>query len=807
MTTARDRAGSGDLTHAPASTDGLDGTGASYPEGLAGFAAPAMPVAPTSPPREPDLLLSHAELLRRAEPRPDAADKLGGNPGYLTDRLRPGQLHGAILGSPWPHARILAIDTRAAEALPGVAAVVTAADIPGQRCYGLRVVDRPVLCDDHVRCIGDPVAAVAAETAELAAQALALIEVQYAPLPLVDDAEAALAPGATPLHPGGNLLHEARHVRGDAAAEAAACVHWAEAEYHSPVQMHAFLETEGGVAEPDGAGGFWVGFGGHNPERDRQVLAAMLAIDPARLRVLGTPVGGSFGGKDELTVQPIALLLAWKAGRAVRLHLKRPQSVDLGVKRHAMRMRLRSGCDAQGRLRCHEVQILADTGAYATHGPEVLDAAIEHAVGPYAWGAVALHGRLAYTNNGIAGAMRGFGAVQIQFALEGQIDRLARAGGWDAASFRARNLVAPDAPGPLGQVVAPFDGPQRALGVVARHPLWTGPRAWSDTADGGRWRRGVGLALIHRSDGFARGGPNASRMVLALAADGRIELRAGFTELGQNLLGTMHGLMRRCLGIGRDDARPVIGDSALTPDSGPVAASRATTLVHRALTEHAGPWRIALLDAAATHTGSDASRLRLGEGGVVDSLTGALVIRYATLATVIGDARPVYALELPPEQTPSEVDGAHYVFGACAALAQVAVDCWTGTLRVERLVIAAALGPVASAMGLLGQMEGGALIGQGLATTEALTLTAGRYQARNLDGYLIPTLADAPAIEVIAVVNLPEGDRVGPRGAGEISVNIVVPAIANAVAEAIGLPVTHLPIAPDTVLDFLEGKA
>ena len=751
---------------------------------------------------DPVDLLTHDALLRTAEPRPDADAKLRGDPGYLTDRLRPGQLHGAILGSPWPHARILAIDTRAAAALPGVAAVVTAADIPGQARYGLRVVDRPVLCHAVVRCVGDPVAAVAAETPELAQRALALIDVRYEALPLVDDAEAALAPGAAPLHPGGNLLHQGHHARGDAAAAAAACVHWVEAEYFSPMQMHAFLETEGGVVEPDGQGGFWIGFGGHNPERDRQVLAAMLALPPERLRVVGTPVGGSFGGKDELTVQPIALLLAWKAGRAVRLHLARPQSVDLGVKRHAMRVRMRSGCDDSGRLRCHTVDILADTGAYATHGPEVLDAAIEHAAGPYAWDALAVDGRLAYTNNGIAGAMRGFGAVQVQFALERQIDALARAGGWDPADFRRRNLLPPDAPGPLGQVVAPFDGPRQALAVAAAHPLWRGPRRGVDAA--GRWRWGVGLALIHRSDGFGRGGPNASRLVLALAADGRIELRAGFTELGQNLLGTMLCLMQRWLGCAAADARPVLGDSALTPDSGPVAASRATTLVHRALAEHAGPWRDAVLQAAAIQLNVDAATLRLGPGGVCDA-DGRLRLAYAALAAALGEARPVHTIDLPPEQTPSEVDAAHYVFGACAALARVAVDGWTGALRVEQLLLVPALGPVASPMGLLGQMEGGALIGQGLATTEDLSPRGGRYPARNLDGYLIPTLADAPRCEVVAVQDLPAGDRVGPRGAGEISVNIAVPAIANAVAEAIGLAATRLPIAPDTVLDHLEA--
>lgn len=746
-------------------------------------------------------VLTHADLLARSRPRPDAADKLHGNPGYLTDRIRPGQLHAAILGSPLPHARIAAIDTAKARAMPGVHAVVTAADIPGVTHYGLRHVDRPVFCADKVRCVADPIAAVAADTLEQARAAVAAIELTLEPLPLIDDAEAALQPGAEPVHERGNLLHSVRHRRGEAAEAAAACVHIVEQVYQSPRQMHVHLETEGGVAEPDGQGGLTLYFGCQNPERDRQVIAAMLGLPPERVRAIGTPVGGSYGAKDELTIQPIAALLAWKTGRAVRLHLTRPASADLGVKRHAMRIRMRSGCDAQGRLRLHEVDILADTGAYATHGPEVLDAAQEHAVGPYAWQAVAIDGRLAYTNNGIAGAFRGFGAVQVQFALEQQIDRLARAAGLDGVAFRRLNLAAPDAPGPLGQVVVPFDGPQRALEVIARHPLWTQPPA----ADDGRFRRGVGLALVHRSDGFGRGGPTAARMALALAADGRIELRASLTEMGQNLLDTMRLLAARHLGCAEDDVRPVIGDSARAPDTGAAAASRSTTLLHRALLEHGEAFTAQLRQRAATELGCEPGELQPGPRGLTDG-QGRLRLAYADLAARLGADLPQAEFDLPPEDTPSEIDGAHYVFGACAALAQVCIDTWTGSLRVEQLAIASALGPVVSPMGLLGQIEGGALMGQGLATTEALPMKDGRYLARNLDAYLVPTLLDAPRWDVTAIEDLPEGDPIGPRGAGEIGVNIATPAVANAVSAALGMPVHHLPIAPDDILDFLEAQ-
>jgi len=746
--------------------------------------------------------LGHADLLARIRPRPDAADKLRAQVRYPTDRYMSAQgdvaLHGAILGSPHPHARILAIDISAAAALPGVQAVVTAQDIPGRTHYGLRVIDRPILCADKVRCIGDPVAAVAADTLAIARAACALIRIEYAPLAVVEDPVAALLPEAEALHEGGNLLHAVQHGWGDLAQAMAAATHVVEDEYETPRQMHGYLETEGGIVEHDGAGGLTVHFACQHPARDAEVIADMLRLPAGKVRVIGTPIGGSYGGKDELTIQPIAALLAWKSGRAVRLQLSRPESVDLGVKRHPFRIHMRSGCDAQGRLLFHSVSLLADTGAYATHGPEILDAAQEHAVGPYAWPALAVEGRLAYTNNGIAGAFRGFGAVQTQFALERQISRLAKACGIDGLTFRQMNLTAPGALGPMGQVVAPFDGPQRVLDLLATHPLWLSraPR------DEGRYRHGIGLALVHRSDGFGRGGPNAAQIAIGLAADGAIEIRCGFTEMGQNLIDTVRVLGARLLGCAEGDLRAVLGDSARTPDSGSTAASRATAILWRGLGRHGHEWRKRLCALAAPQLGRTPDALLAAAGGIRDA-NGELLLSYASLANALGDALPELRISLEAEETPSEIAAAHYVFGACAALAEVRIDTWSGRAELTRMVIAAALGPVISPQGFLGQMEGGALMGAGMALTEHLPTAGGRYLARNLDGYLMPTVMDAPRFEIIAVQGLPEGDEIGPRGAGEIGVNIAAPAVAEAIAAALAMPVRRLPVLPDQILDHL----
>ncbi|THT98243.1 aldehyde oxidase [Lampropedia puyangensis] len=746
------------------------------------------------------LRLNDAPLDRR----PDSRAKLGGTPGYLSDRIATGQLRGLFLGSPLPHARIVHIDTTKARAIAGVHAVLTHADIPGEALYGLRKVDRPVLCSDKVRYVGDAVAAVAADDLATAYAALAAIEVHYEALPLVDDPEAALQTDLPPeawVHQGGNLLHQTHYQHGNLRAAEAQASHVVEHIYTTPRQLHAFLETEGGVAEPDGHGGLRLYFAGHNPARECQVIADMLGLARTQVHSVGTPVGGSYGGKDELTIQPIAALLAWKTQLPVRMHLSRTQSVDFGVKRHPMRIRMRTGCDAQGRLCFQYTDILADTGAYATHGPEVLDAALEHAPGPYRYCAVDLHARLAYTNNGVAGAFRGFGAVQVQFALEQQMDLLAEKVGIDAAAFRALNLTAPTDPGPLGQTVVPFDGPQRALDVARQHPLWQGPKRWHSGS--GRYLHGVGLALVHRSDGFGKGGPSHSRMVLALAADGMIELRCGFTELGQNLIGSMRNVCVRHLHCAATDVRPVLGDTRCTPDSGPVAASRATTLAWRAAAQASASWHQQLCAAAARVLACEPAQLKLGAGGLYREHTCA--ISYAQLAHALPvHALPSITVELHAEDPQCNAHDTHFVFGACAALAQVRVDCWNGMVQVEKMVMCSALGPVVSPQGMLGQMEGGAVMGMAMCTQEDLPCVQGRYTARNLDAYFIPTFADAPEMDVLAIQNLPEADPIGPRGAGEISVNFATPVVANALARALRHPVTHLPVLPNDVIAMLE---
>ena len=721
--------------------------------------------------------------------RPDAAAKLLAAP-YPSDRIVPGLLHAKVLRSALPHAALRRVDTSAAAAMPGVAAVVTAADVPGRNQFGRRRADQPVLCHDRLRYAGDPIAAVAAGTPEQAARAVAAIRFELEALSAVTDPETACDPATPLVHAGGNLLEAADYAAGDIDAAFRHAAHRVDDVYDTGRQMHAFLETEGGIVEPDGEGGLLIHAGTHDAFGDVAELALILGLDPARIRVVAGITGGSFGGKDGLTIQPIACLLALRTGHAIRLHYSRAESTAVGVKRHAARMRVEAACDGAGRLLAYRMDLLLDAGAYATHSGEVLGAALENAVGPYGFDAVALSGRAVYTNNGVAGAFRGFGATQVQFALERQIDRLAALAGLDPAEMRARNLRPAGAPGPFGQVITQPCHPSHALQAAREHADWRRREPPGD----GRYRRGTGLALVSKGEGFSKGAPNGGTFGVRLAADGVIELESGGAELGQGAQAVAAAVAVQALGCEPGDVRAVVGDTARRADTGPVAAARHTGMVYRGMQLAAPAWTRLVLEQAAARLALPVAALRLGPGGVWAG-GNAAALPYADFAS---EHAPAVEVVIPDTDTPSE--RGHGDFASCAAVAVVLVDTWTGRVTAERLFIAPTCGPVVVSLPFVGQIEGGAVMGLGLALMEDFPVQDGCYRHLNFDGYMIPTLADAPVIEMLAIDRLDDGDRIGPRGVGEIVLNAAAAAVANAVAHAAGAVVRRLPIRADDLL-------
>lgn len=736
--------------------------------------------------------------------RPDMPTKVSGRMPYLTDARRPDMLVGRILRAAHPHAQILSIDTSAAEALPGVKAVITHRDVPGLNAFGIVFQDQPALCFDKVRYLGDPVAAVAAIDDKTAEAALALIAVQYQPLPVIDDPQRAVTDLAGTVHASGNKVSEHGLSRGSPDTAFARAAHVVESTYHTPRQMHGFMETEGGHAEvlPDGT--LLISVGGQHGARDRLQLARILGRDGATIRVITSPTGGAFGGKDELTVQPVLALLALKAGQPVRLQLSRAESVLAGTKRNPMRIRMRTACDPDGKIVAQDVDVLSDCGAYTSLSPGVLETAMEHAGGPYLIPNIRTYGCLTYTNNGTGGAFRGFGANQMAFAMECQIDRLAAACGLDPAEMRRRNLRVPGDPGFLGQKVAPSERLIEMIEAAAASPLWSAPRV------DGEWIEGTGMSLIWQGNGLGTIPEDRAEGQVRLAPDGAIEVLCGLDEMGQGLLASLVASVADSLGVARGDIRPVTGDTGIAPDSGSTTASRGGFVVWSIAQNTAAGFRGKLLKIAAQVLGKTSDRLQLVPGGIGEiggNRPDPLLTFEALARAAMPSGLPFESTSFDYPKTDYGKGNARFLFCAGANVARVAVSRISGEVRVRALDMHTAAGPVIDLAAYLGQMEGGVVQGLGFTLTEDVVMRAGVPLARNLDGYVMPSIRDVPPIlTVTALTDLDPGDPYGPRGAGELGIGGVTPAIANAIADAVGFWPTRAPFSAEDVLNTMETR-
>lgn len=744
------------------------------------------------------MLLNRRNSGDRWRIRPDGPGKVTGSLSYLTDMVAPGMLYALVLRSPHPHARIVSIRTEAARSLQGVEAVLTWEDVPGLNRFGIARQDQPVFCEDRARYVGDAVAAVAAETLSLARRALDLIEVDYEPLPTVDDPEQSLLPESPRLHPEGNILHTKAYRSGDAEAVFGRCAHVVEETYVTKRQMHAYMETEGGLFVPGPDGSLTVYAPTQHGFMDRLQLSRILAMQERRIRVVSSPIGGSFGGKDELNVQPYGALLAMATGRPVKIHNSRRESVRSGLKRHPMTIRMKTGTDESGRILAHMVRIVADTGPYATLGAEVLNFATEHVVSLYRFGCVDVESVSVFTNNGMSGEFRGFGGNQAIFALEGQMDRLADAVGMDPWEFRRLNMKTAEDPGPFGQAIAKTEGLAKVWAAAAESAIWKERTAsMRDGEDLLPWKRiGIGAALVMHGAGLGYGIPDPSGGRLALQKDGKIEASFGFEECGQGLIATLEQMLVERFGFAADDLRIVIGDSDAVPDSGSSTASRATSMMWKSLNQLQKPFTAQLLAEAANVCGLPVQRLRPGPGGVWDRESGDRAIGYTELAVrltepIVCETRTSYPV---PD---TDIVGAHYLYSYAAAVVKIEIDGLTGRLRVLSQYHAVAAGPVMNPQGFLGQIEGGSAMALGYALLEEAVMNQGQYLANNFDTYLIPAIADLNGpVEVQAIEHLPEGDAHGPRGVGEIGSVGLAAAIASAVRHAAGFSVNRLPIEP-----------
>jgi xanthine dehydrogenase D subunit len=782
-----------------------------------------VPAPPTRQPFAPTTPVTGG--IGESPRRPDGSLKVKGEFAYSSDLWAEGMLWGATVRSPHPRARIRSVDTTKALLVPGVLAVLTADDVPGRKTYGLEIPDQPVLAWEHVRYQGEPVALVAADHPETARRAADLVAVDYEVLDPLVDPEAALAEGAPPLHPKGNVLRHIRIRHGDQAHPADVVV---TGEYEVGMQDQAFLGPESGLAVPDGEGGVDLYVSTQWLHVDRDQLAASLGLSPDQIRITLAGVGGAFGAREDLSMQIHACLLALRTGRPVKILYSREESFFGHVHRHPARLRYEHGATRDGRLAYVKARIVLDGGAYASSSTAVCSNAACFAVGPYDVPSATIDCTVVYTDNPPCGAMRGFGAVQTCFAYETQMDRLAAELGMDAVELRVRNAMTTGSHLPTGQrvdgaaPVAELLQRVQAMSLPTDRPagsldLRTLPGGVSNTTHGEGVRRGVGYAAGFKNVGYSEGFDDYSTALVRLsvvAGEPQVEVHTAAAEVGQGLVTVQAQIARTELGVERVVVLPA---DTQVGSAGSSSASRQTWMTGGAVKAACEAVRDRVLDMAAARLGRPAADLAL-EGGVVVAADGAGPAGTAgidltdtsadvliPLADLLGEELVEETREYHHRQTralaPETGQGeAHVAFAFATHRAVVDVDTELGLVKVVEIVTAQDVGKAINPQAVEGQLEGGIAQGLGLAVMEEIQVVDGKVRNPSFTDYLIPTVLDMPPVR-LDVLELGHPDSpYGLRGIGEPPTISSTPAIVAAIRAATGRPLTRVPVRPEHIV-------
>jgi CO/xanthine dehydrogenase Mo-binding subunit/aerobic-type carbon monoxide dehydrogenase small subunit (CoxS/CutS family) len=777
-----------------------------------------------------ELMPGHGEPFGRSVPRVDALAKATGELKFAEDLRFPGLLHAAVLRSAEPHARIAGLDADGARACPGVVAVLTARDVPGRNAFGLLVADQPVFAADKVRCVGDALAAVVAESEQAAREALESIHVRYEPLPVLSGPEQALAPGAARVHErpaervgseGGaakaeelppNAVARKRSGRGEVERGLAEAEEVLEDEYFTPFIEHAYLEPECGIGVPEPDGRVTVYVGSQGPWEDRRQVAAALGLAEERVRIAHLPLGGGFGGKEDITVQIIAALAALRTGRPVRLRYDRRESIRASVKRHATSLRYTTGVKRDGKLTAVKARILADSGAYASVGEVVIQRAVSFGAGPYVVPHADIDALCVYTNNPPAGAMRGFGNPQATFAAEVQLNRLAERLGLDPFEIRLRNILEEGRPTVTGERIRSSVGARACLEAVRkalrRSPLLA-PRAG--------WKAGTGLACSYKNVGLGTGLDDYAGASGEILPGGLLRVRVGSADMGQGS-DTMAAQIA-CQELGWPYARVVVesGDTDRDPASLITTASRQTFVTGNAVLAMARELKARLLGWLGGSFAVPPAGIRLRGQAFVEAATGRTLVGLRELAEraaadgvrLRAEVRYSAPRTWPDLREPAGSTGerrlhAAYCFGAQAV--SLEVDPATGRVNVLRVIAASDAGRAVNPAAVEGQMEGGVVMGLGYALSEEFRLQQGRILTDTLARLGLWRATQVPPIECIIVENPHEEGPYGAKGMSELPVSMAAPAVVSALHQALGVWLTRIPAIPERILAALAAR-
>jgi CO/xanthine dehydrogenase Mo-binding subunit len=744
--------------------------------------------------------------------RTDAPGKATGKTPFAGDYVMPGMLHARVVRANLASARLARLDVSKARALKGVACILTAADlpdrtaatdIPGQTGQKRLDTGQQILVRERVRYYGEPLALIAAETRDIADQAMELVEFDLEPLPGVYDPEDALKAGAPIVQGADNVVARHRIRKGDVEAGFAAADVIVENTFRTPFQEHAFLEPEVGLAWTDENDVVNIRVSTQVIEHFRPIADA-IGVPHNKVRIRGALVGGGFGGKEDVTVEIYLAQLARHTRRPVRLEYSREDSFVGHGKRHPFKLTYRTGATRQGKITAVDVEIIADSGAYVFLSPYVLLYAAVAAPGPYRVDNLNVHARAVATNNMFTSAFRGFGGLQACAAYEQQMDEVAKAIGMDRIEFRRRNFLK--------------TGEPISTGFVPPSAIWTDQcveKAWAalgePTPASGPIKIGRGIAAYQQSYGRLTFLHDTSEAWVGVEMDGTVIVRSGVTDIGAGQVSALGQIAVEVLGVTLDNVVIYNSDTAVTPLAGTTTATRGLYMTGNAAKMAAEAVRERLVARAARQFGVQPDEVDMAFNNVFvtdDPDTSMPFVELVRICAAEGIHRSELAMFRAPFSDfldPETGQGqAHpdYTYGAHAV--EVSVDTDTGEVRVLKSIAAHDIGQCINPAAVEGQIEGGAQNGQGYALSEEMLYHEGRLITPSFSEYLMPTSMDMPKVQCILLESRSGIGPFGAKGIGEPAMTPVAPAIANAVADAIGVRVHEMPITPERIVKALR---
>ena len=747
-------------------------------------------------------------LIGAGLPRPDAVDKVRGDAKYIDDLAFPGMLHGWVVRSPHPHAKILSMDVDSVLMNPDVVCVVTHQDVPGDNVVHVIYDDQPALAHDVVRYVGEPVALVVATTRKIAQAAAEGMIVEYEELPVVSDTVKALRP-ESPLivslqdvaEGGGNLFNDMTLRKGDTKRGFAEADVIVEGEYETGYQEHAYIETQGAIAVPEDAGSYAIYASMQCPFYVQRAVAKVVGLPMSKIRVIQAATGGAFGGKEDVPSQicSLAALMAWKTGRPVKLVLDRGEDVLTTSKRHPSRVRYRTGAKIDGTITAINVDVILNAGAYQTLSSAVLWRSVCTAAGPYRVPHVKVDAKSIATNTVPNGAFRGFGSPQVIFPHEAQMDLLAEKLGMDRAEIRRRNLLKAGDRSSTEQLL------ENSVGIAESLDRATEMIKWDDrlaavaefNAEHDDLSRGLGISCVMYGVGLGGKAPflDKAGAVMKLEADGSVVVAVGTVEMGQGLTTSLLQIAAEELGISIERIQLAPVDTSRVPDSGPTVASRGTMMSGLAVLDAARKLQKRIEDVAGTHGIAPAE----------------ICWRWDEIANLfwlnnLDPAVEGWAKTEPVSWDPETGLGDVYpVYAYATHIAEVEVDRTTGETDVIDFVAVHDSGRILNRTLATGQVQGGVAQGIGFALMEEIPQRDGFLIVNGLTTYRLPTIRDVvPDMRVDFVeAEFPAGPF-GAKGIGEVPLMASHAAVASAVSHAVGRQATRYPLDPDTVSGLLH---